>query len=225
MEVTSTLGGGTWWGVHSAMNHGLRHSIWSNVRSKYVRQALSTSDLAVGSHRIKWSWRVQRNAGCEPWFTGIGSIWKAWKISFLIQVYSSWQSGGDSMMFWSCANAWELASSSRGAATWLLLSISLHFLRTLKVSEWKSLNNIKYDLPFCMEFAAEYASSMCSRIESSSGSGRKLVPLLGSGISWIESTEISVNSVGKVHGKFAVEDLGIYSISGWIQDNQHLRQY
>jgi hypothetical protein len=47
----------------------------------------------------------------------------------------------------------------------------------------KSQSNIRYDLPFCMEFAAEYASSMFSTFESSSGSGRKLVPLSGSGIS------------------------------------------
>ena len=50
MAVTSTLGGGTWRGVRSAMNRGFRRSIWSNVRSKCLRHTLSTSDCTVGSH-------------------------------------------------------------------------------------------------------------------------------------------------------------------------------
>ena len=124
-------------------------SISSKVIPKTLWQVLPTTPQITGSQRIRWSRSEWRNPAQWPWFTGIGIMWKAWKISCV--------SAGASTISHKIANG-----SEKLEPVSIEVPSSSHFF-PVQISKWKIQTNRKWDvIPFCLEITWEWASSICN---------------------------------------------------------------
>ena len=133
--------------------------ISSKVVPKTLWQVLPTTLQITGSQHIRWSWSEWRNPAQWPWFTGIGIMWKAWKISFLILVNSSCVSAGASTISRKIANG-----SEKLEPVSIEVPSSSHFF-PVQISKWKIKTNRKWVvIHFCLEITWEWASSIYNSI-------------------------------------------------------------
>ena len=147
----------SWGTLHYVTRITNEHLIKSHPKDTLA--SFPTTPQISGFQRIKWSQSEWRNLAQWPWFTSIGIMWKAWKISFLILVNSSCVSAGASTISRKIANGSEKLE---------LVSIevpsSSHFF-PVQISKSKIKTNRKWDvIHFCLEITWEWASSIYNSI-------------------------------------------------------------